>query len=263
MARSIKKESKVRNYVEKKGENYEKQLHQLGLIAPLYYQYIFDLHCWEINPYNVLYFPTYKDIMNIYNKIIDYRGNKKLSFMSTRMINMIRNYSFPVKDDYCIDTSIGSIKSALFNRYEYFLSKHNKSIKFTMSYNERIKSIHDRLFLLEYTVENMHRDEFDIEKYFDGNSTDKPYEQIHELSCIIQNLYNGLFPGFYTHEEIKALLVLVTGNKNFKYRDIQTIWDRIPSAIKRILPNPYLNIPELLSKYHNSPPHPFLQEETS
>jgi len=245
--------TKIKNILDKTGDNYNKQLGSLIDIASLYYRYVFGGDEKKIETLKTLYVLSHEDIKNIYGKI----GNKYLC-KDTSFIDIRSLYSV---DDYCLNAGIDSIKYIMLMGHESFLSLHLKSFIITMSYNDRKKTIEDRIELLKYILDNKDEGNFKIQDYFDDCPVDKPGEQIHELSCLIQNLYNGVFPGFYTHDEIRNLLMLFTGNREAKHRDIQTVWEKFPPNIKRILPNPYLNILDLLANYYGKPlPSPFFLE---
>ena len=255
MKNSTTKETKIRNIVKGTGENYEKQTANLKSTASSYYYYIFGEPGLEINPNRTVYSPTAEDIKAIRNnETINGHMHSGEPFIETIKTLCTKNY--------LIDTSISSLKNLMFNSFETFLAMPQKSIVFTISYNSRDTGLKKRLGLLKHISCNKNEDGFKIVNYFDDNPVDKQYEQIHELSCLIQNLYNGIFPGFYTHEEIEALAILFTGDKAIKHQDIPRIWDKLSPSIKRILPTPQLDILNLLAKYPGNPPHPFFTKGT-
>jgi len=242
--------TKAKRIVAKEGDYYIKELHELEEGLSFYYKYIFGVKIESIKERGTLYMPSNLDIDIIFKKLPKKFENDTELIFNLSMLLKTTN------DDY-LNICIKTLRTLIVGdaRYMNFLSSYSRSIVFTISYNTRVRAISDRLGLLEYIISNNKKSGFDVLNYFEG--VDKPEEHIHELSCIIQNIYNRIFPGFYTYEEMRALLKLVTGKDNIAHKDIKNVRESFSPKIKRILPDPYLPVQDLLASYHGKPPSHF------
>ena len=248
--------TKATNIVKKEGDNYKEQLRELEEEASRYYRYIFGLAIGNIKSSDTLYMPSSIDIDTIFKKMPNEFED------DVELVSSLSMLLKTTEDDY-LSVCIAELRRLISDEHKYLnlLSQYNHAIIFTMSYNTKIKAIRKRLQFLEHIINNKDTHDFQIMSYFDGG--DKPEEQLQELSCIIQNMYNRIFPGFYTYEEICALLKLVTGKVNIAHKDIKNVWECLPQKIKRILPNPYLNVQDLLTGHLGNPPsHSYPFEKT-
>ena len=256
------KETKIKNIRAKTGENYGNQIKFIESVLPMYYFFLYDFECSSIPVYGKevkfdargslythirdgIYLPTAEDIKKIN------MHSQNLSEIITKDDNFSLSHMDKIEtNDFSINTAIHSIKylSNKIPEWAILLAPHYLTIRATISYNER-DALTKRCELLEYIYTKSIRakdDKKTVMKFFDGKNDNNPLEQIYELSCILQNLTKRIFPGFYIKEEILELFRLVTRDPSIKYYKIKEYWPKFPEEVKRVLPNPYMSIPELL-----------------